>query len=317
MSAVQVLSFHEDRVRLYLQEIGRVPLLTAEEEKQLAQRMERGRIELLKDPPRYHQLVEDGARAQRELVEANLRLVVSIAKKYVGCDMSLLDMIQEGNIGLIRAAEKFDYTKGHKFSTHATWWIRQAITRAIADQARVIRIPVHMVEAISRLMRVSQRLLQDLGCEPTSEEIAEQMQMSPEKVREIIKVSQQPVSLETPIGEGDDSHLGDFIEGEHVSALGDVSERQQCLHSIVQQLLVTLSPKERLVIELRFGGFGEYVPSHTHTLEEIGDELAVSRQAVQQTEARAMRKLSQLCERARIEEQLFPPPVGKYSESKP
>src|SRR5258708_24186926 len=178
VSAVQVLSFHEDRVRLYLQEIGRVPLLTAEEEKQLAQRMERGRIELLKDPPRDQQLVEDGARAQRELIEANLRLGVSIAKKDIGCGMSLLDLIQDGNIGLIRAAEKFDYTKGYKFSTHATWWIRQAITRAIADQARVIRIPVHMVEAISRLMRVSQRLLQDLGCEPTSEEIAEQMEMS-------------------------------------------------------------------------------------------------------------------------------------------
>src|SRR5258708_18938789 len=181
VSAVQVLSFHEDRVRLYLQEIGRVPLLTAEEEKQLAQRMERGRIELLKDPPRDQQLVEDGARAQRELIEANLRLVVSIAKKYIGCGMSLLDLIQEGNIGLIRAAEKFDYTKGYKFSTYATWWIRQAITRAIADQARTIRIPVHMVETINKMARIQRQLHQDLGREATPGEIAAEMGLSAER----------------------------------------------------------------------------------------------------------------------------------------
>jgi len=209
----------DDPVRMYLREIGRVPLLSAEEEVRLAQRMERGKAELSKAAPN-RRYIDDGDEAQRRLTEANLRLVVSVAKKYIGRGMSLLDLIQEGNIGLIRAVEKFDYTKGYKFSTYATWWIRQAITRAIADQARTIRIPVHMVETINRLIRISRRLLQDLGREPTSEEIAEQMEISADKVREIIKVSQEPVSLETPIGEEDDSHLGDFIEDHTALAPG-------------------------------------------------------------------------------------------------
>src|SRR5207248_536943 len=217
----------DDPVRMYLREIGRVPLLSAEEEVRLARRMERGRNEQLRLAAlRDYRIIEDGEEAQRRLTEANLRLVVSVAKKYIGRGMSLLDLIQEGNIGLIRAVEKFDYTKGYKFSTYATWWIRQAITRAIADQARTIRIHVHMVETINRLIRISRRLLQDLGREPTSEEIAEQMEISPEKVREIIKVSQEPVSLETPIGEEEDSHLGDFIEDHTALAPADAASHQ-------------------------------------------------------------------------------------------
>ena len=280
----------DDPVRMYLREIGRVPLLTAEEEVRLAQRMERGKIERLKAelhksvPNRRY--IEDGEEAQRRLTEANLRLVVSVAKKYIGRGMSLLDLIQEGNIGLIRAVEKFDYTKGYKFSTYATWWIRQAITRAIADQARTIRIPVHMVETINRLIRISRRLLQELGREPTSEEIAEQMEISAEKVREIIKVSQEPVSLETPIGEEDDSHLGDFIE-DHTALAPAEAASHQLLKEQVEDVLDSLTERERKVLQLRFG----LDDGRSRTLEEVGKEFHVTRERIRQIEAKALRKL--------------------------
>ncbi len=277
----------DDPVRMYLREIGRVPLLSAEEEVRLARRMERGRLELLKPViSRDYRIIEDGEEAQRRLTEANLRLVVSVAKKYIGRGMSLLDLIQEGNIGLIRAVEKFDYTKGYKFSTYATWWIRQAITRAIADQARTIRIPVHMVETINRLIRISRRLLQDLGREPTSEEIAEQMEISPEKVREIIKVSQEPVSLETPIGEEDDSHLGDFIEDHTALAPADAASHQ-LLKEQVEDVLESLTERERKVLQLRFG----LDDGRSRTLEEVGKEFHVTRERIRQIEAKALRKL--------------------------
>ncbi len=277
----------DDPVRMYLREIGRVPLLSAEEEVRLARRMERGRGELTKPATmRDYRTIEDGEEAQRRLTEANLRLVVSVAKKYIGRGMSLLDLIQEGNIGLIRAVEKFDYTKGYKFSTYATWWIRQAITRAIADQARTIRIPVHMVETINRLIRISRRLLQDLGREPTSEEIAEQMEISPEKVREIIKVSQEPVSLETPIGEEDDSHLGDFIEDHTALAPADAASHQ-LLKEQVEDVLDSLTERERKVLQLRFG----LDDGRSRTLEEVGKEFHVTRERIRQIEAKALRKL--------------------------
>jgi RNA polymerase primary sigma factor len=277
----------DDPVRMYLREIGRVPLLSAEEEVRLAQRMERGRAELLKPvTSRNYRWIDDGEEAQRRLTEANLRLVVSVAKKYIGRGMSLLDLIQEGNIGLIRAVEKFDYTKGYKFSTYATWWIRQAITRAIADQARTIRIPVHMVETINRLIRISRRLLQDLGREPTSEEIAAQMEISPEKVREIIKVSQEPVSLETPIGEEDDSHLGDFIEDHTALAPADAASHQ-LLKEQVEDVLDSLTERERKVLQLRFG----LDDGRSRTLEEVGKEFHVTRERIRQIEAKALRKL--------------------------
>src|SRR5437016_1211357 len=277
----------DDPVRMYLREIGRVPLLSAEEEVRLARRMERGRNEQLRLAAlRDYRLIEDGEEAQRRLTEANLRLVVSVAKKYIGRGMSLLDLIQEGNIGLIRAVEKFDYTKGYKFSTYATWWIRQAITRAIADQARTIRIPVHMVETINRLIRISRRLLQDLGREPTSEEIAEQMEISPEKVREIIKVSQEPVSLETPIGEEDDSHLGDFIEDHTALAPADAASHQ-LLKEQVEDVLDSLTERERKVLQLRFG----LDDGRSRTLEEVGKEFHVTRERIRQIEAKALRKL--------------------------
>jgi RNA polymerase primary sigma factor len=275
----------DDPVRMYLREIGRVPLLSAEEEVKLAQRMERGKIERLKPAPN-RRYIEDGEEAQRRLTEANLRLVVSVAKKYIGRGMSLLDLIQEGNIGLIRAVEKFDYTKGYKFSTYATWWIRQAITRAIADQARTIRIPVHMVETINRLIRISRRLLQDLGREPTSEEIAEQMEITAEKVREIIKVSQEPVSLETPIGEEDDSHLGDFIEDHTALAPADAASHQ-LLKEQVEDVLDSLTERERKVLQLRFG----LDDGRSRTLEEVGKEFHVTRERIRQIEAKALRKL--------------------------
>jgi RNA polymerase primary sigma factor len=275
----------DDPVRMYLREIGRVPLLTAEEEISLAKRMERGRLEL-QNPCRDRRIIEDGEEAQRKLTEANLRLVVSVAKKYIGRGMSLLDLIQEGNIGLIRAVEKFDYRKGFKFSTYATWWIRQAITRAIADQARTIRIPVHMVETINRLIRISRRLLQELGREPTSEEIALEMQITPEKVREIIKVSQEPVSLETPIGEEEDSHLGDFIEDHSALAPAEAASHQ-LLKEQVEVVLGGLSERERKVLQLRFG----LDDGRSRTLEEVGREFKVTRERIRQIEAKALRKL--------------------------
>jgi len=280
----------DDPVRMYLREIGRVPLLTAEEEVRLAQLMERGkaerrRAEIYKTAPN-RRIIEEGEEAQRRLTEANLRLVVSVAKKYIGRGMSLLDLIQEGNIGLIRAVEKFDYTKGYKFSTYATWWIRQAITRAIADQARTIRIPVHMVETINRLIRISRRLLQDLGREPTSEEIAAQMDISAEKVREIIKVSQEPVSLETPIGEEEDSHLGDFIE-DHTALAPAEAASHQLLKEQVEDVLDSLTERERKVLQLRFG----LDDGRSRTLEEVGKEFHVTRERIRQIEAKALRKL--------------------------
>jgi RNA polymerase primary sigma factor len=285
-----------DPVRMYLKEIGRVALLTAQEEVSLAKRIEAGVLadeklekdEELTDEARIELrwLSSDGARAKRHLVEANLRLVVSIAKRYVGRGMAFLDLIQEGNLGLIRAVEKFDYTKGYKFSTYATWWIRQAITRAIADQARTIRIPVHMVETINKLLRIQRQLLQDLGREPTAEEIGEQMELPPEKVREIQKISQEPVSLETPIGEEEDSNLGDFIEdSEAVVPLERASFR--LLQEQLESVLHTLSDREKEVIRLRFG----LVDGQPCTLEEVGKKFGVTRERIRQIESKTLSKL--------------------------
>lgn len=258
-----------DPVRMYLKEIGRVPLLTAEEEIELAKRIEQGDEE-----------------AKRRLAEANLRLVVSIAKRYVGRGMLFLDLIQEGNMGLIKAVEKFDHGKGFKFSTYATWWIRQAITRAIADQARTIRIPVHMVETINKLIRVSRQLLQELGREPTPEEIAAEMDLSVEKVREIMKIAQEPVSLETPIGEEDDSHLGDFIEDQEALAPADAAA-YELLKEQLEDVLDTLTEREENVLRLRFG----LDDGRTRTLEEVGKVFGVTRERIRQIEAKALRKL--------------------------
>ncbi|HEU5441724.1 MAG TPA: RNA polymerase sigma factor RpoD [Ktedonobacterales bacterium] len=286
-SAVDLDSSLDDPVRMYLREIGRVPLLSAAEEVVLAKRMVRGRIEREK-PPRQqsYRIIWEGEDGQRRLTEANLRLVVSVAKKYIGRGMSLLDLIQEGNIGLIRAVEKFDYTKGFKFSTYATWWIRQAITRAIADQARTIRIPVHMVETINRLIRTSRRLLQELGRDPTPEEIGAEMLITPEKVREIMKISQEPVSLETPIGEEDDSHLGDFIEDHSALAPADAASHQ-LLKEQVKDALNGLTQREQEVLRLRFG----LDDGRSRTLEEVGREFRVTRERIRQIEAKALRKL--------------------------
>ena len=259
----------EDPVRMYLKEIGKVPLLTADEEIELAQRMEEGDEE-----------------AKKRLAEANLRLVVSIAKRYVGRGMLFLDLIQEGNLGLIKAVEKFDYRKGYKFSTYATWWIRQAITRAIADQARTIRIPVHMVETINKLIRVSRQLLQELGREPTPEEIAKEMNMPVERVREILKISQEPVSLETPIGEEEDSHLGDFIKDENVP-VPDKAAAYTLLREDLDEVLKTLTEREQKVLCLRFG----LEDGRARTLEEVGKEFNVTRERIRQIEAKALRKL--------------------------
>ena len=259
----------EDPVRMYLKEIGKVSLLTAEEEIELAKRMELGDEE-----------------AKKRLAEANLRLVVSIAKRYVGRGMLFLDLIQEGNLGLIKAVEKFDYRKGYKFSTYATWWIRQAITRAIADQARTIRIPVHMVETINKLIRVSRQLLQELGREPTPEEIAEEMNMPVERVREILKISQEPVSLETPIGEEEDSHLGDFIQDDNVPVPADAAAFTLLKEQLVE-VLSTLTDREQKVLRLRFG----LDDGRARTLEEVGKEFNVTRERIRQIEAKALRKL--------------------------
>lgn len=263
----------DDPVRLYLKEIGKYPLLTTEEEIALAKQIAEG-------------TPEEQAAAKKKLSEANLRLVVSIAKRYVGRGMQFLDLIQEGNLGLIKAAEKFDYTKGYKFSTYATWWVRQAITRAIADQARTIRIPVHMVETINKLIRVNRQLAQELWRDPTPAEIAKEMGISESKVREIIKIAQEPVSLETPIGEEEDSHLGDFIEDENAPAPAEVASNAM-MREQLQEVLHTLTPREEKVIRLRFG----LEDGQAHTLEEVGKEFNVTRERIRQIEAKALRKI--------------------------
>ena len=298
----------EDPVRMYLKEIGKVPLLSAEEEINLAQRMEEGnvateKIQLLKarmeeaeDEAEKAEIQEEikamqkaidlGSDAKKRLAEANLRLVVSIAKRYVGRGMLFLDLIQEGNLGLIKAVEKFDYRKGYKFSTYATWWIRQAITRAIADQARTVRIPVHMVETINKLIRVSRQLLQELGREPSPEEIAAEMNMPVDRVREILKISQEPVSLETPIGEEEDSHLGDFIKDDNVPVPADAAAFT-LLKEQLEEVLGTLTEREQKVLTLRFG----LEDGRARTLEEVGKEFNVTRERIRQIEAKALRKL--------------------------
>lgn len=297
----------EDPVRMYLKEIGKVPLLSADEEIELAQNMEDGavateKINVLKghldgaseeekagikeEIKTLQRDVDKGADAKKRLAEANLRLVVSIAKRYVGRGMLFLDLIQEGNLGLIKAVEKFDYKKGYKFSTYATWWIRQAITRAIADQARTIRIPVHMVETINKLIRVSRQLLQELGREPSPEEIAKEMNMPVERVREILKISQEPVSLETPIGEEEDSHLGDFIKDDNVPVPADAAAFT-LLKEQLEEVLGTLTEREQKVLTLRFG----LEDGRARTLEEVGKEFNVTRERIRQIEAKALRKL--------------------------
>lgn len=297
----------EDPVRMYLKEIGKVPLLSADEEIELAQNMEDGAVatekinvlkgrldgaseeekaEIKEEIKTLQRNVDKGADAKKRLAEANLRLVVSIAKRYVGRGMLFLDLIQEGNLGLIKAVEKFDYKKGYKFSTYATWWIRQAITRAIADQARTIRIPVHMVETINKLIRVSRQLLQELGREPSPEEIAKGMNMPVERVREILKISQEPVSLETPIGEEEDSHLGDFIKDDNVPVPADAAAFT-LLKEQLEEVLGTLTEREQKVLTLRFG----LEDGRARTLEEVGKEFNVTRERIRQIEAKALRKL--------------------------
>ena len=286
----------DDPVRMYLKEIGKVPLLSPEEEIALAQKMSAGNLadEQLEEgeniPPeelaQLKALSKAGEKAKQKLAEANLRLVVSIAKRYVGRGMLFLDLIQEGNLGLIKAVEKFDYTKGYKFSTYATWWIRQAITRAIADQARTIRIPVHMVETINKVIRVNRQLLQELGHDPSPEETAEEMGMPVEKVREILKIAQEPVSLETPIGEEEDSHLGDFIPDEAASEPSEAASFTLLKEQLVD-VLSTLTPREEKVLKLRFG----IEDGRTRTLEEVGKEFNVTRERIRQIEAKALRKL--------------------------
>ena len=298
----------EDPVRMYLKEIGKVPLLSADEEIVLAKKMELGNsyteelpeleeklstatkkkeiAELEAKIAEYKEAIEEGEAAKKKLAEANLRLVVSIAKRYVGRGMLFLDLIQEGNLGLIKAVEKFDYTKGYKFSTYATWWIRQAITRAIADQARTIRIPVHMVETINKLIRVSRQLLQELGREPLPEEIAAEMDQPVERVREILKISQEPVSLETPIGEEEDSHLGDFIQDDNVPVPADAAAFTLLKEQLVE-VLGTLTEREQKVLRLRFG----LDDGRARTLEEVGGEFGVTRERIRQIEAKALRKL--------------------------
>ena len=278
----------EDPVRMYLKEIGKVPLLSAEEEIELAKRMAAQSLLLLKEEEieLAKRMADGDEEAKKRLAEANLRLVVSIAKRYVGRGMLFLDLIQEGNLGLIKAVEKFDYQKGFKFSTYATWWIRQAITRAIADQARTIRIPVHMVETINKLIRVSRQLLQELGREPTPEEIAAELDMPVDRVREILKISQEPVSLETPIGEEEDSHLGDFIQDDNVPVPAEAAA-QTLLKEQLDEVLSTLTEREQKVLRLRFG----MSDGRARTLEEVGKEFDVTRERIRQIEAKALRKL--------------------------
>ncbi|MCR5634510.1 MAG: RNA polymerase sigma factor RpoD [Lachnospiraceae bacterium] len=311
----------EDPVRMYLKEIGTVPLLSAEEEIEIAKRMEAGyaaeaenekyneeleneknakkKQSLEKKIKANEKIINDGKEAARELSQANLRLVVSIAKRYVGRGMLFLDLIQEGNLGLIKAVEKFDYMKGYKFSTYATWWIRQAITRAIADQARTIRIPVHMVETINKIVRVNRQLLQELGREPSPAEVAAQMDMTEDRVREIMKISQDPVSLETPIGEEEDSHLGDFLPDENVLAPSDAAARTM-LNEQLNEILDTLTERERKVLTLRFG----LIDGRARTLEEVGKVFNVTRERIRQIEAKALRKLRHPSRSKRIKDYL-------------
>ncbi len=280
----------DDPVRMYLKEIGRVPLLGMAQEQELAKKIERAALEKerarLRGVPPNPAIIEEGEAAKRDLTEANLRLVVSIARKYVGRGMQFLDLIQEGNLGLIRAVEKFEYRKGYKFSTYATWWIRQAITRALADQARTIRIPVHMVETINRLVKVSRQLLQQLGRDPSVEEIAKEMDLSPDKVREVMKIAQEPISLETPIGEEGDSHLRDFIEDPDAVAPAEAASVTM-LRQKMADVLKNLTERERKVLVLRFG----LEDGHQRTLEEVGQEFGVTRERIRQIEAKALRKL--------------------------
>jgi RNA polymerase primary sigma factor len=285
----------DDSISLYLKEIGRVPLLTAEEEVDLAKRMERGRdsrrklndgLDDWEERERLLWFVRDGQAAQEHLIKANSRLVVSVAKKYVGRGVPFLDLIQEGNIGLIRAVKKFDYRRGYKFSTYATWWIRQAVTRAIADQGRTIRVPVHMYEQINRLTRTSRQLVQELGRDPTTEEIADELKVSPRKVEHIMRVSQRPLSLEMPVGEEEDSYLGDFIEDEDADAPGDAAG-QQLLREVIDEIFQSLTPREVRILQLRFG----LVDGYCYTLEEVGKKFGVTRERIRQIEAQALSRL--------------------------
>jgi RNA polymerase primary sigma factor len=285
----------DDSISLYLKEIGRVPLLTAEEEVSLAKRMEKGRdarkmlaqgIDDWDERERLLWLVRDGQAAQEHLIKANSRLVVSVAKKYVGRGVPFLDLIQEGNIGLIRAVKKFDYRRGYKFSTYATWWIRQAVTRAIADQGRTIRVPVHMYEQINRLTRTSRQLVQELGRDPTTEEIADELGVTPRKVEHIMRVSQRPLSLEMPVGEEEDSYLGDFIEDEDADAPGDAAG-QQLLREVIDEIFQSLTPREVRILQLRFG----LVDGYCYTLEEVGKKFGVTRERIRQIEAQALSRL--------------------------
>jgi RNA polymerase primary sigma factor len=285
----------DDSISLYLKEIGRVPLLTAEEEVDLAKRMEKGRnarqklsegVEDWEERERLLSLVRDGQAAQEHLIKANSRLVVSVAKKYVGRGVPFLDLIQEGNIGLIRAVKKFDYRRGYKFSTYATWWIRQAVTRAIADQGRTIRVPVHMYEQINRLTRTSRQLVQELGRDPTTEEIAEELGVTPKKVEHIMRVSQRPLSLEMPVGEEEDSYLGDFIEDEDADSPQDAAG-QQLLREVIDEIFQSLTPREVRILQLRFG----LVDGYCYTLEEVGKKFGVTRERIRQIEAQALSRL--------------------------
>ncbi len=298
----------DDTISLYLKEIGRVPLLTAEEEVQLAKRMERGRAACRQlaqnvcDPAEREALlaqVRDGEKAQQHLIEANSRLVVSVAKKYMGRGVPFLDLIQEGNIGLIRAVKKFDYRRGYKFSTYATWWIRQAVTRAIADQARTIRVPVHMYEQINRVHRTSWQLAQQLGRDPTVDEIAAEMSVPQEKVEQVIQVSQHPLSLETPVGEEEDSFLGDFVEDEKAASPGDEASRRM-LREVIDEILESLSPREVRILQMRFG----LLDGCTHTLEEVGHKFGVTRERIRQIEAHALNRLRHPSRSRRLREYL-------------